>query len=603
MNSATEALEVKRIWRDDTSVSGQVFAFVSGKGGTGKTVISASTAYILLKAGLRVLAIDGDFSTRGLSLYLLGDITRARGLHIEPYNCLADSFLSGISSDEVQPVSIVRGDVTYDVIISNKDVWRGGVPDERFLGGRFRSNDVSPARYLDYLSKLCERFRREYDYVILDTRGGFDFTSAVPAAVADKYIITLEADKISVEQVGGLIKQVGDFIESAASEQQKTSAVLGGFIVNKALFSVDERVFPEGLARLYDAPTFGVIPSDRNTIRAYQKKDIPLERYPAADFSRYLIDCLDNLLLPSLNWRSPASIRKYSDFCADIIRQWQTHRRVARITQTIPLCLFLLVLLSIISYALYRESVSPAALPIFYLSLSTFFLISTLGAAISTAELVRSRFSSRVQTLAVTGAIGMAWIGVVIITLFDVPRTFSREILLARVNEQTSDITSLTASLRAATRTNADLTDSLALRKADSVRYVSTISDLQRQSSMLQSQLQQIAARDSVLLDSLFRYGRLLDRSQLSRDSLARTLSSMTGQVASFRVIADSTTRTLSSLESRLAGILEGLDSLAGQLQSANMSDTSVREVSAQISTLRGDMVGVRRQLVRLRSQ
>ena len=76
-----------------------------------------------------MLAIDADFSTRGLSLFLLGNILESHELNIQGKNCLADSILDGIEIEEVTPKSIVRGLIEYNVLISNKDVFRGGVPD------------------------------------------------------------------------------------------------------------------------------------------------------------------------------------------------------------------------------------------------------------------------------------------------------------------------------------------------------------------------------------------------------------------------------------------------------------------------------------------
>src|SRR5258706_9007148 len=50
----------------------EVIAIASGKGGTGKTLIAASLGYALTRAGHRVLMIDSDTGTDGLSLFLLG---------------------------------------------------------------------------------------------------------------------------------------------------------------------------------------------------------------------------------------------------------------------------------------------------------------------------------------------------------------------------------------------------------------------------------------------------------------------------------------------------------------------------------------------------
>ena len=50
----------------------ELIAFASGKGGTGKTLMAACLGYALIRAGQRVLMIDADPATDGLSLFLLG---------------------------------------------------------------------------------------------------------------------------------------------------------------------------------------------------------------------------------------------------------------------------------------------------------------------------------------------------------------------------------------------------------------------------------------------------------------------------------------------------------------------------------------------------
>src|ERR1700757_2777548 len=50
----------------------EIIAIASGKGGSGKTLITVSLGYALVVSGLRVLLIDADPATDGLSLFLLG---------------------------------------------------------------------------------------------------------------------------------------------------------------------------------------------------------------------------------------------------------------------------------------------------------------------------------------------------------------------------------------------------------------------------------------------------------------------------------------------------------------------------------------------------
>ena len=62
VNGVTE--EMSGSPNTDKKPAGRIIAFVSAKGGTGKTVLSATTAYLLIKAGKKVVTIDSDFSTR-----------------------------------------------------------------------------------------------------------------------------------------------------------------------------------------------------------------------------------------------------------------------------------------------------------------------------------------------------------------------------------------------------------------------------------------------------------------------------------------------------------------------------------------------------------
>src|SRR5262245_29159123 len=117
-----------------TRRSGQVFAFVSAKGGTGKTIMAVSTAYYLQRAGKKVALIDTDFSTRGLSLYILGRAVHGSALNFALENCLADSILGSVPPHKIQPRMVVYENVNFEIVVANRDLWRGGVPDDRFLG-------------------------------------------------------------------------------------------------------------------------------------------------------------------------------------------------------------------------------------------------------------------------------------------------------------------------------------------------------------------------------------------------------------------------------------------------------------------------------------
>jgi cellulose biosynthesis protein BcsQ len=50
----------------------EIIVTASGKGGTGKTLLLASLGYALQRSGHKVLFVDADTATDGLSLFLLG---------------------------------------------------------------------------------------------------------------------------------------------------------------------------------------------------------------------------------------------------------------------------------------------------------------------------------------------------------------------------------------------------------------------------------------------------------------------------------------------------------------------------------------------------
>ena len=426
---------------------GEVLSFVSAKGGTGKTILSAATAYTLLHSGVRVVTIDADFSTRGLSLFLLGSVLESYEFRIRGENCLADSILEGIPVSEVSPLKIVHGEVEYNIVISNKDVWRSGVSEERFRGRSplDQGSAVRPEDYCKYLWDLCDRFRKEYDYIIIDTRGGFDPTSAAPATVADGYVVVLEADKVSVEQVADLKEQIDKYAASMGRNGYSPSsqASLKGFIVNKAIHSVDEDIFSTALARLYNSKTFGVIPIDKYAIRAYQKKTVPQEKFPDSDFSYYSLLTIERLISPSANW-STDSAKKFTKFLSFISSEWHTRQRVELARQAVvPVALMCLAAIFCVFYLSFKLGTSTYTLRLFSISSTVFVLLSIFGAMLSTLSLLRTKEFGKSFRYGITTFFLLSLLGLGYLTGFDIPNTFSQNVLLQRVQERDEKITSL----------------------------------------------------------------------------------------------------------------------------------------------------------------
>lgn len=387
---------------------------------------------------MRVLTIDADFSTRGLSLYLLGNVLGFRDLNVKKENCLADAVLHQIPIEEVKPLTIEHESLGYNIVISNSDVLKGGVPEERFLGGLTATHArTDPYEYYKYIRKLCDRFRQEYDYIIIDTRGGYDFTSAAPAIISDGFVIVIEADRISIEQVDGFIRKIYEFADSLKKfEPDVPLASLKGFIVNKAAFTVDDKVFPEQLARQYGSKTFGVIPVDREVVRVYQRKEFPLEKAPDSDFSYFSVQALDNLISPTLNWTSESSIKRFKHVLAGIRRLWMARKRAEWLQNLIPLFILILVIVSSLSYLLFKKgAVTQYALPTFYITMVIFVLASLIGSILSSLAALRKLEVSKKVRSSIAFASLIVWCGLLYLSAFDIPKTFSGTDLLQRIKK------------------------------------------------------------------------------------------------------------------------------------------------------------------------
>jgi cellulose biosynthesis protein BcsQ len=190
----------------------ELIAFASGKGGTGKTLMASCLGYALIRAGHRVLMIDADPATDGLSLFLLGPRGVGQTSEFVEANTFTGILQNFHSQGEIecQPRRINRtgtdkeGDhgIAYDALISGRGLY-GDEPR-----GRLAVPDLDQQVFRQAVSKLFSHIRAaaQYDYVIVDTRGGFAFESTDVCALADSFIVVTDPDITSFYQDRNLLK-------------------------------------------------------------------------------------------------------------------------------------------------------------------------------------------------------------------------------------------------------------------------------------------------------------------------------------------------------------------------------------------------------------
>jgi cellulose biosynthesis protein BcsQ len=459
--------------RQSPSRPAHVMAFVSAKGGSGKTLLTATAAYLLARAGKRVLLVDTDFSTRGLTLYLMGPASRERHLVVRPTNCLSASLFDRLPVDSIEPRRIPRKDLSFDLILSSFQAWTSNKPDDRIVGD-FADQD-SGSNYFKCLDDLLKHFRTNYDYILVDTRGGYDFTSAAPALLCDEYVVVLEADQISVAQVYGLKEGIESW-----GRRYEVRPALSGFIINKATFTLETRSFPDTLFNLYGGAHFGTIPLDSEAVRAYQIRDIPTDSRPDSDFAFHSYGALERVFSPSLNWDKD-ECTKFEKLGSQIKLLWRARRSWQFAERILPAVVLVLALITAGAYFYVRNAKASVSLTPFYLSASIFVLASTL---ISAFILLKNIQKWRIPSLfrIALGVYGLcAALGLSYLTLIDVRRTFAKDALLSRLESQNQLIAQQTDRIASLSTAVSDAEQKLQFASADKDRIEQQLQSAQNQ--------------------------------------------------------------------------------------------------------------------------
>lgn len=140
-----------------------VLAFVSIKGGVGKTTLALETAASLVKNfDKRVLLIDANFSAPNIGLYL--DLTNEETLH----HVLSGEKMLHNTIYEAHGIDVVPASLEF-------------------------KDKIDPFR----LKKIIEKFRQRYDYIILDSSPNHDELRPVINA-ADKIFLITSPDHVTL---------------------------------------------------------------------------------------------------------------------------------------------------------------------------------------------------------------------------------------------------------------------------------------------------------------------------------------------------------------------------------------------------------------------
>lgn len=226
-----------------------VFAIMSGKGGSGKTMIAATLAVELARVGPTIL-IDADTGTAGLSYYL--GVEQVHNTRVGLSNLVART---GESVAEVESV------VPYLQEVQDfPDLRFLSVGDHRRLVRYSSSHDIAES-----LEKVVRECSSIAEFVVADCRGGVDEESLAVCRASDQIVLVTETDITAYQATRHLVDVLSD---------EKLAHKLSGFFLNK-VFQNPKQIQSRGTSE-FGCRFLSALPYDLEASRDFYVGDLPI---------------------------------------------------------------------------------------------------------------------------------------------------------------------------------------------------------------------------------------------------------------------------------------------------------------------------------------
>jgi cellulose biosynthesis protein BcsQ len=187
-----------------------VLSLLSGKGGVGKTVIACSIAEVISKLDKKVLLIDCDLATSGLSYFYIDEIEENTSKTLygicSTYN--NDTKISSANS-KIREISdpnkaFYRIKDNFYFLPSISSLSNENTLDEGFN----HRDDILPESISKTLYDLIKKNPYGFDYIIFDLQAGYTNLTSFFVDYSTIGVIILEADPISMWAVKNLERKL-----------------------------------------------------------------------------------------------------------------------------------------------------------------------------------------------------------------------------------------------------------------------------------------------------------------------------------------------------------------------------------------------------------
>ena len=211
-------------------------AFLSGKGGSGKTTLALSMSHLLYKCNLNVLLVDCDMSTNGATYFYESILFKENEMEQHQITSFNDLLNNEKYINEFVPCKINQYlDFIPSVLKYETEETHTGVND-----------------FKDPLQKFINYTRLKYDVVLFDCQAGYTSVLQILLPLMDIDLFVLETDSISGASMRSLHLKIGQFLghahlyqvfNKATDEEFKIySKIVGTFFTNVGTLLFDWRI-------------------------------------------------------------------------------------------------------------------------------------------------------------------------------------------------------------------------------------------------------------------------------------------------------------------------------------------------------------------------
>ena len=238
--------------------SAKIMAVTSGKGGVGKTFVSANLAAALARAGRRVLVLDADLGLANLDVVL----------NLYPKVTLHDVFTGRSSLRD----AILPAPGGFSVLLAGS--------------GMVEYSRMTP-EVRDQLQQVVQEVTPLFDHVLLDTGAGISDVVLYTVSLAGEVLVVVTPEPTSLTDAYATIK-----VLAASQGRRQVSLMVNqtrrpgeGRTVRQQLQQVVDRYVNPGLDSPVRLELLGEVPADPAVREAVQRRELLFDTMPGAPAS------------------------------------------------------------------------------------------------------------------------------------------------------------------------------------------------------------------------------------------------------------------------------------------------------------------------------